>query len=268
MLLSHDPEIIREPSGENATDKTGSLCPRRVVIAVPVFASQSRTVQSCDPEAIRVPSGENATALTSLPYPRKVGRISAPEPTSQTRMVWSTEPETMRVPSGENPTDKTDSSFPRSVVDALILWTVLRRTSVPEVKSHTRIVWFRSDPETIRVPSGENATDWNPSSCPCTWTTSAPVVAFHTPILSNEEETTKFPSGENATEVIHLSLPRRVGRISAPEFASQIRSVLSLEPETIRVPSGENATAQTAPSCPRSAGMTSAPESASQMRIV
>ena len=62
-----------EPSGENATDATGSVCPSSVAISVRVATSHSLIVPSStaypDPEARVAPSGENATELTALTCP-------------------------------------------------------------------------------------------------------------------------------------------------------------------------------------------------------
>jgi uncharacterized protein YfaA (DUF2138 family) len=62
MVLSADPEMILDPSGENATEEIQSSWPRRGgSISMPVLASQTRMVLSSDPEMILDPSGENAT---------------------------------------------------------------------------------------------------------------------------------------------------------------------------------------------------------------
>src|ERR1700685_2243666 len=74
-------------------------------------------------------------------------------------------------------------------------------TLAPELASQTRTV--RSfEPETIRVPSGENMTAKITSSCPrSAGSTSAPEFACHTRIVqSYEPDTIRVPSGENATE--------------------------------------------------------------------
>src|SRR5258708_7206824 len=41
--LSREPETIRLPSGENATEVTTSVCPCSFLSCSPVFASQTRT---------------------------------------------------------------------------------------------------------------------------------------------------------------------------------------------------------------------------------
>jgi hypothetical protein len=70
MVLSPDPEIILDPSGENATEKTEKLWPRRgESTSAPVIASQTRTVLSYDPEMILDPSGENATEEIDRSWP-------------------------------------------------------------------------------------------------------------------------------------------------------------------------------------------------------
>ena len=100
-------------------------------------------------------------------------------------------------------------------------------------------------PETMRLPSGLNATldtaaVWPLSGWPIGW----PVSASHTfTVLSSLPETMRLPSGLNATlytaSVWPLSgLADRVGRVSA----SHTFTVSSPLPEAMRVPSGLNAT--------------------------
>ena len=65
MVLSPDPEMIFDPSDENATEEIQRSWPRRGgSISIPVLASQTRMVLSSDPEMILDPSGENPTDLT------------------------------------------------------------------------------------------------------------------------------------------------------------------------------------------------------------
>ena len=62
IVLSNDPEMILDPSGENATDKMELSWPRRGgSIVMPVLASQTRMVLLFDAEMILDPSGEIAT---------------------------------------------------------------------------------------------------------------------------------------------------------------------------------------------------------------
>src|SRR6266702_3995689 len=72
----------------------------------------------------------------------------------------------------------------------------------PVVVFHTQIAPSR-EPETMRLPSGENATEKTENPCPVNGPVSvSPVVAFHTQIVpSREPETMRWPFGENATDV-------------------------------------------------------------------
>ena len=65
-VSSQEPEAIKAPSGEKATDNTPLVCPFMTLIAFPDLASHVRTVQSVEPDAIIEPSGEKATELTGL----------------------------------------------------------------------------------------------------------------------------------------------------------------------------------------------------------
>ncbi len=61
MVLSPEPEMILDPSGEDATERIVPSWPRRGgSLSTPVLESQTRTVVSLDPEMILDPSGENA----------------------------------------------------------------------------------------------------------------------------------------------------------------------------------------------------------------
>jgi hypothetical protein len=60
-VLSQLPEAKYLPSGENATEVTGSLWPRSVVTSFFDYMFQSLTVLSKLPETKYLPSGENAT---------------------------------------------------------------------------------------------------------------------------------------------------------------------------------------------------------------
>ena len=58
------------------------------------------------------------------------------------------------------------------------------------------------EPDTMRVPSGENLTDQTESVCPLRgFITSSPVLASHIRIVvSSEPDTIRVPSGENPTD--------------------------------------------------------------------
>jgi len=144
------------------------------------------------------------------------------------------------------------------------------------------------DPDTILVPSGENATDLTQAPCASAFSLNSPSASAREAsrgqfwpkrghfegkgapesqtliVLSSDPETILVPSGENATELISplwafvfsLSSPSASARQasrrqfwprkrdlrarSAPE--SQTLIVPSFDAETILVPSGENAT--------------------------
>ena len=72
IVPSREPDTIRDPSGENATERTQLECPLSgLPMASPVSASQRRMVLSHEPDTIRDASGENWTENTSLPCPCK-----------------------------------------------------------------------------------------------------------------------------------------------------------------------------------------------------
>jgi len=72
IVLSAEPETIRLPSSENATDITELVWPSKGPDTVwPVAAFQMRIVLSPEPDATSSPSGENATYLTQLVWPSK-----------------------------------------------------------------------------------------------------------------------------------------------------------------------------------------------------
>jgi hypothetical protein len=154
--------------------------------------SQTLIVPSADPDTILVPSGENATELipllcasvfslsiSSFParqaskrqfWPRRGDFEGKGAPESQTLIVPPLHADTIFVPSGENTTDLmtslcafvfslNSSSLPARQASKRQFWP--RRgnfedSGAPE--SQTLIV-LSYDPETILVPSGENATD-------------------------------------------------------------------------------------------------------------
>ena len=71
----------------------------------------------------------------------------------------------------------------------------------PNVKSQIRPD-SSSEPNTMRVPSVEIATDLTSRECPFNTQTISPVVAFYIRTeLSDEPDATSDPSAENATEV-------------------------------------------------------------------
>jgi hypothetical protein len=82
--------MMRRPSGEQATDDTGPLCPSRgSPTAAPVSASHIRMVLSQDPEMMRRPSGEQATDHTAPLCPSRGSPTAAPVSASHIRMVLS-----------------------------------------------------------------------------------------------------------------------------------------------------------------------------------
>ena len=64
MVLSPDPDMIFDPSGENTTEEIQSPPRMGGRTSMPVLASQTRVVLSDDPEMTLDPSSENATELT------------------------------------------------------------------------------------------------------------------------------------------------------------------------------------------------------------
>ena len=154
--------------------------------------SQTLSVPSADPDTILVPSGENATELMSplwaFVFSLNSSSLAARQasrrqfrsrrgdfegsgaPDSQTLIVRSSDPETILVPSGENATDliqrlwasvfslNSSSLAARQASRRQFWprWSDLRTRGAPE--SQTLIV-SSSDPDTILVPSGENATE-------------------------------------------------------------------------------------------------------------
>src|SRR6266702_3356841 len=99
---------MRWPSGENATDKTESVCPvNRLASVSPVVAFHTRIVPSCEHETMRWPSGENATDSTKSVCPVNGPASVSPVVAFHTRIVPSIEPETMRWPSGESAMEQT-----------------------------------------------------------------------------------------------------------------------------------------------------------------
>ena len=71
MVLSNEPEAIRLPSGEIATDHTGSVCPRSgSPTCTLVSKSQTLIVRSSEPETMYLPSDEIAADHTESVCPR------------------------------------------------------------------------------------------------------------------------------------------------------------------------------------------------------
>src|SRR5258708_4847285 len=66
-MLSSPPETRVCPSGDQATLRTASECPRRASCGCPLCVFQSRRVPSLDPEARVCPSGDQATLRTASP---------------------------------------------------------------------------------------------------------------------------------------------------------------------------------------------------------
>src|SRR5580704_5231397 len=108
-LMPLPDEIIRLPSGENATDELdGRLS--KVSSKSPVSAFQTVNALSKLPDRIRPPSGENATAernSSALPERPVRVRSTRPVPTSQSFTVLSLLPDRTREPSGEKATERT-----------------------------------------------------------------------------------------------------------------------------------------------------------------
>src|SRR5258705_420570 len=116
--------------------------------------------------------------------------------------------------------------------------------------SRSRLAHIRtelsSEPETIWLPSGENATEITDPVCPRSSLSCSPVFPSHT-----RTETIRWPSGENATDKTDPLRPCS-SLSNPPVFASHSRTEVSEEPEIIWWPSGENATERTGSVCPRS----------------
>ena len=102
-VLSHDPEMILFPSGENDTVLTQPLCPLRTTgLIPPVFTmSQTQTLISHEPDTRWSPWGKNTIELMafvcSFGSSRNVDSVMF-----QIRMVLSHEPDANSPPSHEN----------------------------------------------------------------------------------------------------------------------------------------------------------------------
>src|SRR5262249_54870369 len=116
----------------------------------------------------------------------------------------------------------TDESTTLMRGSSQVVWCVLpvRQTAhCPVSATHTFTV-LSSLPETIRLPSAENATLVTWLVCPLRVSSSCPVCASHTfTVLSSLPEAIRLPSAENATLQTALVCPWRV-RASFPVFAS------------------------------------------------
>ena len=157
----------------------------------PVAASHSRTVLSALPEAIRVPSGLNATLDTAsgvagqrLADGLAGGRVPQPH-----RLVVTAGDDARAVGAERHAGHRVRCG--RSAAAP---------TGWPVAASHTRTVLSQL-PETMRVPSGLNATLHTASVWPVSgWPTGWPVAASHSrTVLSALPETMRVPSGLNAT---------------------------------------------------------------------
>lgn len=122
----------------------------------------------------------------------------------------------------------------------------------PVVASQT-VYSLASEQESVRVPSGENATvtfRYYLVNGISTLNRCASDCAFHKWTLelivlkSAEPETTRVPSGENATEST-VSKCRSSKSSGQCNVASHTRTLQSHEPHTMCVSSGENATGPT-----------------------
>src|SRR4051812_16410884 len=120
-------------------------------------------------------------------------------------------------------------------------------------RNHSPPLWFLAEtrivcnilsqlPETMRLPSGLNATLVTLFVCPLRVRTSFPVCASHTlAVLSELPERMRLPSGLHATLVTSLVWPLRE-RTSVPLSASHTLAVLSPLPVRMRLPSALHAT--------------------------
>jgi hypothetical protein len=149
IVLSADPDTILVPSGENATDLMESLWAL-------VFSLSSSSL-----------SARQANKRQFWPRRFDVENSGAPE--SQTLIVPPLHADTILVPSGENATELirrlcalifslSSSRLPAREASRRQFWPRRSWRAHGAPKSQTLIVSSR-DPDTILVPSGENATD-------------------------------------------------------------------------------------------------------------
>src|SRR5208337_3541662 len=143
----------RFPSGEKTAELTGPLCPLKVRISCPVFASQMRAVPSSPAVSTRFPSGEKTAELTGPLCPLKV-RISCPVFASQMRAVPSSPAVSTLLPSEEKTAEVTEPSCP-----------LRARISCPVFSSQMRAV--PSSPAVSTCLSSEEKTaELTPELCP------------------------------------------------------------------------------------------------------
>ena len=208
---------MRCPSGENATDLTQSLWPfKGPTTSSPVSASHTRIVLSSgarnDAASIwRERDGPDPVAVAFQRSHHLLTRLGIPH---SDRLVVGARNDAVSIWRERDGPDRVTVAFQRSyhlltrlgiphsdrlVVgarnDAASIWRERDgpdqllwpfkgpTTSSPVSASHTRIV-LSSEPETMRRPSGENATDLTQSLWPFKGpTTSSPVSASHTRIV-------------------------------------------------------------------------------------
>ena len=104
-VLSLEPDTRYLPSGEKATELSGSEHPKGADAGFPLFTSQIRILPSSDPEASRALSGEKVMEVTLRVCPVSLN-ITSPSG-SHIRIVLSAEPEAILDPSGDHATDET-----------------------------------------------------------------------------------------------------------------------------------------------------------------
>jgi hypothetical protein len=126
-----------------------SVCPRNgSPTSFPVSASQIRTVLSPEPETTRLPSGENATdntviCVSSKRLSHRLPRLCIPDPNCLVMRSRDYAPAIRR---------ECDRPYP-ICVSSKRLSHRLPRLCIPDPNC------LSPDPETMRLPSGENATD-------------------------------------------------------------------------------------------------------------
>src|SRR6266702_3331015 len=98
--------------------------------------------------------------------------------------------------------------------------------SLPQWRS-THELFPSFEPETMRWPSGESATELIPCVCPVNGPPSvSPVVAFQTRIVPSEEpDTMRWPSCENATDMTQSVCPVNGPASVSPVVAFHTRIV-------------------------------------------
>jgi hypothetical protein len=150
IVVSYDPETILVPSGENATDVIPALC-----------ASVS---------SLNSPNASARQASKRQFWPRRGDFEGSGAPDSQTLIVLSPDPDTILVPSGENATDMITPlcAFVSSLNSSKLsvrqasrrqFWPSRRDFEGCGAPESQILIVPSSHPDTILVPSGENATD-------------------------------------------------------------------------------------------------------------